>query len=105
MAIKANKATRSAISRVKQSIVSNSPNSNAFSGMLDASNVAGNTAGLNPRKVQGVMQSIDNAIIKGDNDSLKAAVRRSGGYQDTLQGIDPIPTVRYSSAKAFADNT
>ena len=51
------------------------------------------------------MQSIDNAIIKGYNDSLKAAVRRSGGYQDTLQGIDPIPTVRYSSAKAFADNT
>ena len=98
MAIKSNNA-------IKPKSFGSVAKSNAFKGSVDSSSVAGNTIGLNPRKVQSIMEGIDSSIIRGDNERLTEVVRRSGGKNNTLQTIDPIPSVRQSSAKAFAENT
>lgn len=98
MGIKSNQA-------IKPKSLGSVAKNNAFKGAIESANVAGNTTGIKPLRLQGIMEGVDGALIDGDIERLKQVVRRSSNKPDTLQRIDPLPLVRHSNAKAFAENT
>lgn len=98
MGIKANQA-------IKPKSFGSVASSSAYKGAIDTVNVAGNASGIKPLRLQSIMEGVDGAIIDGDLERLKQVVRRSSNKPDTLQAIDPLPLVRHSNAKAFAENT